>query len=73
VVDVHTAHRYAVLSVRDHGRWRQPGSTEPTFRGRGLPLMRASMARVEVRPSDHGTTVHMDTHTCPANVPPAPH
>jgi anti-sigma regulatory factor (Ser/Thr protein kinase) len=43
-----------VVTVIDHGRWRDPRSTT---RGRGLPLMRALMDSVEVDPGAHGTTV----------------
>jgi PAS domain S-box-containing protein len=43
-----------VVTVIDHGRWRDPRSSS---RGRGLPLMRALMDSVEVDPGAHGTTV----------------
>ena len=43
-----------VVTVTDHGRWREPRTTT---RGRGLPLMRALMDSVEVDPGASGTTV----------------
>jgi len=43
-----------VVTVSDHGRWRDPRNTT---RGRGLPLMRALMDSVEVQPGAQGTTV----------------
>jgi PAS domain S-box-containing protein len=43
-----------VVTVRDHGRWRDPRASS---RGRGLPLMHALMDSVEVDPGAHGTTV----------------
>jgi PAS domain S-box-containing protein len=45
-----------VVSVRDHGRWREGRSGD---RGRGLPLMRALMDDVTVDPGPRGTTVTM--------------
>lgn len=44
------------ITVRDRGRWREK-TTEG--RGRGLMLIRELMDRVEVTPSDAGTTVRM--------------
>jgi PAS domain S-box-containing protein len=43
-----------MVTVTDHGRWREPRATT---RGRGLPLMRALMDSVEVQPGAQGTTV----------------
>lgn len=48
-----------VVCVSDHGEWRTP-STEPTTRGRGLPIIRALGNDVEVMRSTSGTTVRMD-------------
>ncbi len=45
------------LRVIDSGRWLSQESGEN--RGRGLPLMRATMDDVEVRGADDGTTVLM--------------
>jgi GAF domain-containing protein/anti-sigma regulatory factor (Ser/Thr protein kinase) len=43
--------------VRDHGRWRAPRGTQ---RGRGLPLMRALMERVDVHETAVGTEVVLE-------------
>ena len=45
------------MTVRDHGRWRPPRGSH---RGRGLPLMRALMERVDVEHSDDGTVVVLE-------------
>jgi anti-sigma regulatory factor (Ser/Thr protein kinase) len=58
------AGRRVAVVVRDHGSWVPP-ATGPTDRGRGLPLMRASMARVEVRRGAAGTTVVLRSHRVP--------
>jgi serine phosphatase RsbU (regulator of sigma subunit)/anti-sigma regulatory factor (Ser/Thr protein kinase) len=49
--------RRVQVTVRDHGRWRQPRSGE---RGRGLPLMQALMHEVHVDRSRTGTTVTLE-------------
>ncbi len=46
-----------LITVTDHGRWRTPG--EPGYRGRGLAIMRSLTTEVDLRPSTHGTTVHL--------------
>lgn len=44
------------ITVRDHGRWREPrGGTG----GRGLAMMRKLMDEVDVTPAPDGTTVHL--------------
>jgi GAF domain-containing protein/anti-sigma regulatory factor (Ser/Thr protein kinase) len=43
--------------VRDEGQWRPPRGTN---RGRGLPLMRALMERVEVQQNERGTAVVLE-------------
>ncbi|KUH66122.1 anti-sigma regulatory factor [Mycolicibacterium novocastrense] len=48
-----------VVCISDQGQWRTP-STEPTTRGRGLPIIRAVGDGVEVRRSTSGTTVRID-------------
>jgi GAF domain-containing protein/anti-sigma regulatory factor (Ser/Thr protein kinase) len=45
------------LAVRDRGHWRAPRGTN---RGRGLPMMRALMDRVDVRRTDEGTEVVLE-------------
>ena len=44
------------VQVADSGRWRPPGD-HGGLRGRGFPLMRATMDEVRVLPSPNGTTV----------------
>src|SRR5919109_571169 len=45
------------VTIRDQGRWRPPRGTN---RGRGLPLMRALMERVEIEHGDAGTIVILE-------------
>jgi anti-sigma regulatory factor (Ser/Thr protein kinase) len=45
------------ITVRDEGRWRPPRGTN---RGRGLPLMRALMDRVDVQHGEQGTVVVLE-------------
>jgi hypothetical protein len=45
-----------VLSVRDHGRWRDPRGEN---RGHGQVIMRAAMEEVETRSAETGTEVVM--------------
>jgi anti-sigma regulatory factor (Ser/Thr protein kinase) len=47
-----------VLDVRDAGRWRPPPS-DPGHRGRGLAMMRALAAGLDVEPGRGGTRVRM--------------
>jgi hypothetical protein len=44
--------------VTDYGRWK-PAAVGLSYRGRGLPLMGACMASVQIQPSSGGTTVTM--------------
>ena len=44
------------VTVRDSGNWREPRGDD---RGRGLPLMRATMDEVDLTPSARGTTVRL--------------
>ncbi|HXT44106.1 MAG TPA: ATP-binding protein [Pseudonocardiaceae bacterium] len=46
-----------LITVTDHGRWRILG--EPGYRSRGLAMMRSLTIEVDLRPSIHGTTVHL--------------
>jgi GAF domain-containing protein/anti-sigma regulatory factor (Ser/Thr protein kinase) len=57
--DVTAEHREARIrvTVRDHGRWRPPRGSH---RGRGVPLMRALMERVDVEHGDDGTVVVLE-------------
>ncbi|MCZ8381442.1 SpoIIE family protein phosphatase [Mycobacterium sp. CPCC 205372] len=47
-----------VVRVLDFGTWKTPDE-KPRTRGRGLPMMRAVSARVDLGPSASGTTVEM--------------
>ena len=47
-----------VVRVVDFGAWKIPDA-KPRTRGRGLPMMRAVSARVDLGPSATGTTVEM--------------
>jgi serine/threonine-protein kinase RsbW len=47
-----------VVGVADHGVW-QPPATQPSTRGRGLPIMRAVSDGVDLKSSPEGTTVRM--------------
>jgi len=53
-----------VLTVRDQGRWRVP-DTRPTTRGRGLALMRGCAEDMDLRHTDHGTTVVLRSRPVP--------
>jgi PAS domain S-box-containing protein len=46
------------VRVVDFGTWKAPDE-KPRTRGRGLPMMRAVSARVDLGPSTSGTTVEM--------------
>jgi serine phosphatase RsbU (regulator of sigma subunit)/anti-sigma regulatory factor (Ser/Thr protein kinase) len=56
---VEASHRNGLVRVvvRDEGRWRPPRGTN---RGRGLPLMRALMQRVDIEHGDAGTVVVLE-------------
>jgi anti-sigma regulatory factor (Ser/Thr protein kinase) len=49
--------RKVQITVRDFGAWRTGRGDD---QGRGLALMHALMDRVEVTPTDDGTTVRME-------------
>jgi anti-sigma regulatory factor (Ser/Thr protein kinase) len=51
-------HGQIVVVIEDHGAWQTP-PTQPSTRGRGLPIMRAVSAGMDVTPSAEGTTVRM--------------
>ena len=53
-----------VVDIADHGVWQTPPS-QPSTRGRGLPIMRAVSAGLDVNPSPEGTTVRMKFDAAP--------
>jgi serine/threonine-protein kinase RsbW len=59
LVAARTTDSRVLVTVRDHGRWREP-PLNPGFRGRGLLMIKALAPRVKVLPSPQGTTVHME-------------
>ncbi len=59
LVAARTTDGRVLVTVRDHGRWREP-PLDPGFRGRGLVMIKALTPHVEVLPGPHGTTVHME-------------
>lgn len=46
------------ICVADHGAWRTP-STQPSTRGRGLPIMHATSDTLELSRTSSGTTVRI--------------
>ena len=57
-------HGRVIVDIADHGVW-QPPPSKPTTRGRGLPIMRAVSAGVDVKSSPAGTTVHISFDAAP--------
>jgi len=49
------------IHIEDCGRWRP--ATKEEERGRGIPLMRALMDRVEIRTDSASTQVRMQLQT----------
>lgn len=47
-----------VICVADHGAWRTP-SSQPSTRGRGLPIMHATSDTLELSRTSSGTTVRI--------------
>ena len=47
------------FTIEDFGRWRGGAADADVARGRGLPLMRALSARVDLRTSTGGTRLSM--------------
>ncbi len=58
LVDANHDHGQIVVDIADHGVWQTP-PTLPSTRGRGLPIMRAVSAGIDVNSSPEGTTVRM--------------
>jgi anti-sigma regulatory factor (Ser/Thr protein kinase) len=57
-VDANLDHGQIIVEIADHGVWQTPTSL-PSTRGRGLPIMHAVSASVDVTSSPDGTTVRM--------------
>jgi serine/threonine-protein kinase RsbW len=53
-----------IVDIADHGVWQPPPNT-PSTRGRGLPIMRAVSADVDVKSSPDGTNVHITFDAAP--------
>ncbi|MEE6177666.1 SpoIIE family protein phosphatase [Mycobacterium sp. 050134] len=47
------------LTIADTGTWKTPQPALNPHRGRGITLMRALMADVDIHPASDGTTVHL--------------
>ncbi|MGH3939679.1 MAG: ATP-binding protein [Pseudonocardiaceae bacterium] len=46
-----------LITISDNGCWRTPSA--PGFRGRGLLIMRYLATEVQLKTTEHGTTVHL--------------
>jgi anti-sigma regulatory factor (Ser/Thr protein kinase) len=57
-VEAHHDHGQIIVDIADQGVW-QPPPSQPSTRGRGLPIMRAVSTGVDVKSSPDGTTVRM--------------
>ena len=57
--------RRAVLTITDHGQWKQP-DTGPTNRRQGLRIMKACTEALTIDHSSAGTTVRMRSWPVPA-------
>jgi serine/threonine-protein kinase RsbW len=57
--------RQVIITVADAGRWRPPPAWHQNRR-RGLPIMRACTASLDVRPTTSGTRVRMVSNPVPA-------
>ena len=53
------------LTVADSGRWKDSAPAPGSYRGHGIPLMRALMSQVSITTTDGGTTVHMRLRIAP--------
>jgi anti-sigma regulatory factor (Ser/Thr protein kinase) len=63
-VEANQAGGQIVVDVVDHGAWQTPPS-QPSTRGRGLPIMRAVSDGVDLKSSPEGTTVRMKFDAAP--------
>jgi serine phosphatase RsbU (regulator of sigma subunit)/anti-sigma regulatory factor (Ser/Thr protein kinase) len=51
---------HLVVTIADHGRWKQPPPDNHVLRGRGMPMMEALADAVTVRHDTEGTTVTLE-------------
>jgi anti-sigma regulatory factor (Ser/Thr protein kinase) len=58
LVDANCDRSQVVIDVADRGVWQKP-PTQPSTRGRGLPIMRAVSTGMDVTYSSEGTTVRL--------------
>ncbi len=66
LVDADHARGQIVVDIADRGVWQTP-PTQPSTRGRGLPIMRAVSVGMDVTSSSEGTTVRMTFDADPQN------
>jgi serine/threonine-protein kinase RsbW len=64
LVDANHDQGQILVDVADHGVWQKPPS-QPSTRGRGLPIMRAVSAGMDVKSSPEGTTVRIKFDAVP--------
>jgi serine/threonine-protein kinase RsbW len=57
--------RRITLTVRDHGRWREPVGPA-RFRGHGLSIIRACADEFSINGDDSGTTLRLTSRAAPA-------
>jgi anti-sigma regulatory factor (Ser/Thr protein kinase) len=63
-VEANLVHGQIVVDISDNGVW-QPPPSQPGTRGRGVAIMRAVSAEVDVQTSPGGTTVRMKFDATP--------
>jgi anti-sigma regulatory factor (Ser/Thr protein kinase) len=63
-VEANLVHGQIVVDISDNGVW-QPPPSQPGTRGRGVAIMRAVSAEVDVQTSTEGTTVRMKFDATP--------
>ncbi|MDT7797549.1 MAG: hypothetical protein QOI78_982 [Actinomycetota bacterium] len=51
---------HLVVTIADHGRWKQPPPDNHVLRGRGMPMMEALADAVTIRHDTEGTTVTLE-------------
>jgi anti-sigma regulatory factor (Ser/Thr protein kinase) len=63
-VEANLVHGQIVVDISDNGVW-QPPPSQPSTRGRGVAIMRAVSAEVDLQSSPDGTTVRMKFDATP--------